>query len=983
MKKLALYVSAIVAAGAIMTGSSAVVCKSANPICQTAFTPDPAPLVYDDTLSVYTGRYRDGNNDFYYMTGYQVLSTTDMQNWTNHGCIMEDTDFSWGKKDSAWASQCIERNGKFYFYMTFENASGGGRAIGVAVADSPTGPFKDAIGKPLVGPNWDYIDPTVMIDDDGQAWLMFGNPTCYYVKLNEDMISTNGPIQHFDMNASSFGPSSKASSYGEGPWIYKHDDLYYLVYAAFYGSDGGESMGYSTAPSITGPWTYGGQIMKPHNCFTTHGGIIDYKDRSYFFYHKNGLPGGGTFNRSAAVEEFKYGANGSIPLLTMSDDGPKQIETLNPYKRTEAETICWSEGVKVESCSQGGTNISNIKNGAYVKVKGVDFQEGAETFKASVASAGSGGKIEIHLDSKTGPIVGVCNVSVTDGWQSWEETSCNISGADGEHDVYFVFTGSGSDYLFNVDWWQFGSDKVSAPGGETTDNNGYIFKNTFENGTESWSGRGAASVSSVSGQSYAGSKALFVSDREAAWNGATKKLSSSTFVAGKEYSFSAAVKYTDGPATAGFRMTLQYDLDDETYYEHIDEQTAVKGEYLHLYNPSYKIPAGAANLYLIIETVDEDTISFYADEIIAAQGGTEIEGPNSARLIRGDINCDGVINVADLCLIKAGVLGTDFDGAVAKLAADVDQSETVDATDALLLRKYLLGSIDEFPVNKPVPVEPPKPSFNYNSQLSFKEAPGNYFNQCSQKGKIIKETYNGINGSNTLNVYLPYGYDSNKQYNIFYLMHGGGENENTIFSDDVKLGQMLDNMIMNGELEPMIVVTPTFNKCTAQTFYKEWRASVIPFVEGKYSTYAKSTSAADIAASRMHRAYGGFSMGSASTWAGLINSLDICAYWMPLSGDNWEASGSGYNKAKSVADAIDRSGLSKDQYFILAATGSEDIAYPNMNPQMEEMKKMSQFVYTSDFSKGNFYYLVAQGKTHWWGFVKHYIYDALPYFFHE
>ncbi|CDF01006.1 xylanase B [Ruminococcus sp. CAG:624] len=180
----------------------------------------------------------------------------------------------------------------------------------------------------------------------------------------------------------------------------------------------------------------------------------------------------------------------------------------------------------------------------------------------------------------------------------------------------------------------------------------------------------------------------------------------------------------------------------------------------------------------------------------------------------------------------------------------------------------------------------------------------------------------------------------------------------------------------------MIVVTPTFNKCEARTFYKEFRESVIPFVEGKYSTYAKSTSAADIADSRMHRAYGGFSMGSASTWAVLVNSLDIVGYFMPLSGDNWEAEG-GYNKAKSVADAVDKSGLNKDEYFIFAATGSDDIAYPYMNPQIEEMKKMDQFVYTSDFSKGNFYYLVADGKTHWWGYVRHYIYDALPYFFHE
>jgi len=281
-------------------------------------------------------------------------------------------------------------------------------------------------------------------------------------------------------------------------------------------------------------------------------------------------------------------------------------------------------------------------------------------------------------------------------------------------------------------------------------------------------------------------------------------------------------------------------------------------------------------------------------------------------------------------------------------------------------------------------LNPPRPvsNFKYDSNMQFKEAPGQYLNRCQQAGKLNKESYNGVNGGNTLIVYTPYNYDSSKQYNIFYLMHGGGENENTIFGNEVNLQNILDHMIMNGELEPLIVVTPTFNKCEAQTFYKEFHDSVVPFVEGKYSTYAKSTNINDLKASRMHRAYGGFSMGGVSTWAVLIHCLDIVGYFMPLSGDCWDAQGN-YQKAKVIADSISNAGLKQGDYFIFVATGSDDIAYPNVNPQIEEMKKMSQFTYTSDFSKGNFYFLVAPGKTHWWGYVRHYIYDALPSFFHE
>ncbi|MBQ5340362.1 MAG: family 43 glycosylhydrolase, partial [Oscillospiraceae bacterium] len=136
--------------------TSALDVSAQNPIVQTAFSPDPAPVVFGDELWVFTGCDRDGNNDFYYMTGWQAFSTTDMQNWTNHGMFLKDNEFSWCNENDAWASQCIERNGKYYFYFTTTNKGGGGRAIGVGVADKPEGPYKDVLGKPLAGPNWDY-----------------------------------------------------------------------------------------------------------------------------------------------------------------------------------------------------------------------------------------------------------------------------------------------------------------------------------------------------------------------------------------------------------------------------------------------------------------------------------------------------------------------------------------------------------------------------------------------------------------------------------------------------------------------------------------------------------------------------------------------------------------------------------------------------------------------------------------------------------
>lgn len=234
-----------------------------NPIVQTYYTADPAPMVHNDTLYVYTSHDEDETvKNFFTMNDWKCYSTTDMVNWTDNGTVLSYKDFDWSRGD-AWAGQCIFRNGKFYYYLPV-NQKNGGNAIGVAVSDSPTGPFKDALGKPLLT-GYGYIDPTVFIDDDGQAYLYWGNPNLWHVKLNDDMVSYDLEygIKKEDLRDDNFGYRSKkidnrTAAYEEGPWLYKRNSLYYLFYPA-----GGvpEHLAYSTAKSITGPWTYGDTIM--------------------------------------------------------------------------------------------------------------------------------------------------------------------------------------------------------------------------------------------------------------------------------------------------------------------------------------------------------------------------------------------------------------------------------------------------------------------------------------------------------------------------------------------------------------------------------------------------------------------------------------------------------------------------------------------------------------------------------------------------
>lgn len=423
-----------------------------NPIVQTMYTSDPAPVVINGTCYVYTGHDEDTIvNNFYTMNDWRCYSSTDMVNWTDHGSPLSYSTFSWTKGD-AWAGQVIERNGKFYYYVPMTQKNGA-YAIGVAVSNSPTGPFTDAIGKPLVAYNGGQdIDPTVFIDDDGQAYLYWGNSNLYYVKLNKDMISYSGSVVKANPNP---------TNYTEGPWFYKRGGLYYMVYAGM--SSGSENIQYATSTSPTGSWTSRGVIMPTQGAsYTNHPGLVDYKNNSYFFYHNAALSGGGSYHRSVCVEQFKYNSDGTIPSMSMSTTGPKQIGNLDPYVQTEAETICWESGIKTEKCSEGGMDVCYIENGDYIKVKGVDFGSGAASFDARVASANSGGNIELRLDSPTGTLVGTCAVSGTDGWQTWTTKSCKVSGATGIHDLYMKFTG-GSGSLFNMNWWKFSADSTPTP----------------------------------------------------------------------------------------------------------------------------------------------------------------------------------------------------------------------------------------------------------------------------------------------------------------------------------------------------------------------------------------------------------------------------------------------------------------------------------------------------------------------------------------
>ncbi|WP_304318057.1 glycoside hydrolase family 43 protein [Phocaeicola plebeius] len=417
-----------------------------RPIIQTKYTADPAPMVYNDTVFLYTTHDEDDAEGFK-MQDWLLYTSTDMVNWTDHGVVASLKSFDWVKRDNgAWAEQVVERNGKFYMYCPIH-----GNGIGVLVSNSPYGPFKDPLGKPLVWQkeHWDDIDPTVFIDEDGQAYMYWGNPNCYYVKLNEDMISYSGDIVKL---------KETPEHYQEGPWFYKRNGHYYLAFAFTCCPEG---IGYAMSDSPTGPWKTKGYIMRPtERTRGNHPGIMDYKGKSYVFglnYDLLKLETNTHYERrSVSVAEMHYNEDGTIQEVPYwADTKLEQIGTFNPFRKVEAETMAWGYGLKTTPNADKSLSVVDVNNGEYICVRGVDFGKNkARRFEVSALPL-EGGNLKIRLDAPDGKIVGNVNIPQGNEISKYELYSCEVNAVSGIHDLYLSFEGENNKDLFELDYWKF------------------------------------------------------------------------------------------------------------------------------------------------------------------------------------------------------------------------------------------------------------------------------------------------------------------------------------------------------------------------------------------------------------------------------------------------------------------------------------------------------------------------------------------------
>ncbi len=295
---------------------------SGNPLFEEPLTADPAVLVHSDTLYLFTGSDEQtvGRNGFL-MRKWYVFSTADMVNWTNHGVKLEVADFEWAAAN-AFAGHVTENHGKFWWYVPLVHKTvreHEGFAIGVAVADHPLGPYKDATRKPIIADTTKNsivlnIDPVVFVDDDEQVYFIWGSwGAVRMAKLNSNMTELASPVENIE----------GLTNFFEAPWVHKRNDTYYMSYAASYPS----RIDYATSKSINGPWEYQGVLNDTiANSPTNHQAIVHFKGKDYFFYHNAGTSNGSPYRRSVCVDELYYTEDGLMKQVARTKTGVLKVD---------------------------------------------------------------------------------------------------------------------------------------------------------------------------------------------------------------------------------------------------------------------------------------------------------------------------------------------------------------------------------------------------------------------------------------------------------------------------------------------------------------------------------------------------------------------------------------------------------------------------------------------------------------------------------
>jgi len=422
-----------------------------NPIIHNQFTADPSARVFGDSVYVYPSHdilatEGKGRVGWFCMEDYHVFASKNLTDWKDDGIVVTQNKIPWVKPDSysMWAPDCIERNGKYYFYFPTapkDSSYGRGFAIGVAIADKPSGPFIPQ-AEPIK--NVHGIDPNVFIDKDGQAYLYWALGNVYGAKLKANMLELDGEVKTLGVLPD--------KGLKEGPYLFERNGIYYLTFPHVENKT--ERLEYAIADNPLGPFKITGVIMdETPGCWTNHQSIIQYKNQWYLFYHANDLSPNFDKARSIRADSLFFNEDGTIKKVVPTLRG---IGITNATSNIQIDryTSKSDEGVVVDFIDtanrfNGWKTILN-KSNAFIQYNTVDF--GKKKLNAVVVKAmsSSGGTLQIHLDDRNSPAIATVVIAKTNGWKEIKAPlSYDKAG------IHHLIVSLKNDANIEVDWVRF------------------------------------------------------------------------------------------------------------------------------------------------------------------------------------------------------------------------------------------------------------------------------------------------------------------------------------------------------------------------------------------------------------------------------------------------------------------------------------------------------------------------------------------------
>jgi hypothetical protein len=432
-------------------GLQITVATGQNPFIQDQFTADPTARVFNGRVYVYPshdipaqpGRGRAG---WFVMEDYHVFSSSNLADWTDHGVILSQNKVNWvdSTSFSMWAPDCIERNGKYYFYFPSNQKPvyGKGFTVGVAISDNPYGPF---VPQPEPIKNVSGIDPNALIDKDGQAYLYWSQGNIFVVKLKENMLDLASEAQVIG--------NLPQKGLKEGPFVFERNGKYYLTFPHVENKI--ERLEYATGDNPMGPFKVTGVIMdeSPTGCWTNHQSIVRFNNQWYLFYHHNDLSPKFDKNRSIRVDSLFFNEDGTIIKVIPTLRGVGLTEATKEIQIDRYSRIS-NNGASISfldtlNTFKGWKTILDTKN-AWVQYNAVDFRDRKLNSVQIRALSQNGGILQIFLDKAGGPLL--AEIKIPDSTEWTTVISRKLKFQNGIHNLVVLLKDNNP---VQVDWVKF------------------------------------------------------------------------------------------------------------------------------------------------------------------------------------------------------------------------------------------------------------------------------------------------------------------------------------------------------------------------------------------------------------------------------------------------------------------------------------------------------------------------------------------------